>query len=170
MASYEDVVLDRHAAKEREILEGAREAHGGESVRPCACHVMPCELDAAARDAIDTADRVEHRGLARAVGTNNREHLARVHLEANATQRRHATEGKMDIGGAQDRTGRRGGGDRGHAYAASASLGADCSRRLRAARLSISPAMRLRCTCAVPPPMVNIRASRTMRSIGRSHE
>ena len=86
-------------------------------------------------------------------------------------QGRHAAEGNVDVDGAQDRTGRRGGGDRRHAYAASGfGWRADCSRRLRAARLSTSFPMRLRCTCAVPPPMVNIRASRTMRSIGRSHE
>ena len=30
VASHEDIVLNRHAAKEREILEGARDAHAGE--------------------------------------------------------------------------------------------------------------------------------------------
>lgn len=44
------------------------------------------------------------------------------------------------------------------------------SRRCENLRRKIPVATTLRCACVVPPPMANIRASRAMRSRGKSRE
>ena len=75
-----------------DVLESARNAQAGNAVRRRGAQVVFFEMQAAGGGRIDAADQVEHRGLARAVGADQREHFAAPHLEADAVHRQHAAE------------------------------------------------------------------------------
>jgi hypothetical protein len=55
--------------------------------------------DLAGGGGVDAADQVEHRGLAGAVGADQREHLAAPHVEAHVVDRQHAAEAHAEVFG-----------------------------------------------------------------------
>src|SRR5712691_7374811 len=87
-----DVVEDRHALEEGDVLEGARDAELRPLVRLEGRDVLPVEDDAPAGRRIDAADAVEDAGLARAVGADDGVEVVGVDLKAHAGQGRHAAE------------------------------------------------------------------------------
>jgi hypothetical protein len=94
VAAELDVVEHRHAAKQRDVLEAAPQAHAGALRRGNARDVLALEPDAAARGPVEARDGVEQRGLARAVGPDHGGDGARLHIKADASQCLHAAEGQ----------------------------------------------------------------------------
>ncbi len=75
-----------------DVLEGARDAQRRDRVRRLRDQVLAVEADAAGGRRVDAADQVEHRRLAGAVGADQREDLAALHVEADVVDRQHAAE------------------------------------------------------------------------------
>jgi hypothetical protein len=46
---------------------------------------------------VNAADQVEHRGFARAVGANQGEHFATLHVEADVVDRQHAAKAHAQV-------------------------------------------------------------------------
>ena len=65
-------------------------------VRPLAGDALAVEVDLAAAGAVDAADAVEHRGLAGAVGPDQREQLAAPRGERHVVEHLQAAERERD--------------------------------------------------------------------------
>ena len=87
-------VLEHGQAREDVgALEGARQAEPADRVRRPPGDVAAAEIDAAGvRDQVP-GDHVEQRGLARAVGADDRRDLAGLHTQAHSAQGLEAAEG-----------------------------------------------------------------------------
>ena len=103
------VVEDRQLAEELQVLEGARDAQRRDAVRLAGQQVMlaglVAEHHAALLRVVEAADAVQHRGLAGAVGADQRVHGVRLHLEADIVHGDNAAEGHAqalhrELGGA----------------------------------------------------------------------
>jgi hypothetical protein len=81
VSAEEQVVEDGHATEQRDVLEGSGDAELGDLARRQLGHVAALEDDAAGIGMIEAADHVEHRGLAGAVGPDDREDLALLSFE-----------------------------------------------------------------------------------------
>src|SRR5579863_8822054 len=71
-APGQNVVERGHAAKKREVLEGARDAALRRGIRPHAVSHLPFERDAAGLRVVEAVDDVEHGCLAGAVWADDR--------------------------------------------------------------------------------------------------
>src|SRR5215470_12512206 len=78
--------------KERRDLERPRQSELCAPVRRHARHVLTLEANASRRRPVDARDDVEQRGLAGAVGSNDRQALPRRDREAHAAQRGETAE------------------------------------------------------------------------------
>ena len=95
VAAELDVLEHREAAKQRDVLEGARQAHCGAAMHRCGGDVLAAEPHAACGRAIEARDGVEDAGLARAVGPDDGRDLARRSVKGNTAQRMDATEAQV---------------------------------------------------------------------------
>src|SRR5688500_13088630 len=102
VAARHDVVEHAHALEQREVLEGARDAHLGHLARVHVLEGAAAEVDLALLRAVDAVDAVEHRALAGAVGTDDGADLVLAHVEADVRQRLHAAEGEADVAHVED--------------------------------------------------------------------
>ena len=108
VAAELDVVQHRHAAKQRHVLEGARQAQGGATVGADAGEIAPLQQHAPALGPVEARQGVEQAGLARAVGADHRRDLTRHDVQRHPGQRLDATKAQVHALGAQQRL-RRGG-------------------------------------------------------------
>ena len=97
VAPEQQVVEHGAALEQLDVLEGARDAAVHHLVARQARDVLPLEHDAAGRRVEHPCDDVEHRGLAGAVGPDDREHLALLDVEADIADRLHAAEAQRDV-------------------------------------------------------------------------
>src|SRR6478736_4560941 len=86
-AAGHNIVECRHATKQRDILEGARNALTGGNVGPHLAALLALECDRAFLRMIETVDDVEHRCLAGAVGADDSAYLALANTEADIRDR-----------------------------------------------------------------------------------
>src|SRR4051812_27495700 len=97
VAADEQVVEDAHAAEERDVLEGARDAHPRPRRRPQPRHVLSGEDHAPALGPVDPADAVEQAGLARAVRADDGGDGAARNGKAHVLQRADAAEAQAEL-------------------------------------------------------------------------
>src|SRR5215207_3264004 len=97
MAADHHVLAGGHAAEDLEVLERAREPLRGEPFGGQARHVLAGERHASAAGAVEPRDDVEERGLAGAVGADDREHLPGHGGKAHAIDGDDAPEGDADV-------------------------------------------------------------------------
>jgi hypothetical protein len=101
VAADQQVLQHRGVLEQLDVLEGARNAQRrnlvrglfGELERPLRSEIG----DLAGGGRVDAADQVEHRGLAGAVGADQREHLAALHVEADLVDGQHAAEAHAEV-------------------------------------------------------------------------
>jgi hypothetical protein len=94
VAAHPQVLLDRHVREHRLVLQDVGDARFPElALRRLAGDVAPHlarpDADAAAEDAGEAEDRVQHGGLARAVGADQAQRLALADLEREIVQDLH---------------------------------------------------------------------------------
>ena len=94
VARHQEVLQHRHVSEQLAVLERARQPEPRHRVRPGAGDVAALEQDAAAARPVDAADAVEDAGLARAVGTDQRQQLAGADRERHIRQHAQAAEGQ----------------------------------------------------------------------------
>jgi hypothetical protein len=102
VAADQQVLQHGGVLEQLDVLEGARDAERGHRVRRLGGQITPVVGDAAAGGGIDAADQVEDRRLARAVGPDQREHLAAPDFEAHLVDREHAPEAHAQVLGRQE--------------------------------------------------------------------
>ena len=101
----QNVVEHAHAVKERQILEGARHAKGGDPVRCETRDVVPVEKDLSALRRIEAGNRVDQRGFPTAIRTDQTEDLAAADAHIDAVECNDAAEMPLDIAALQHRPG-----------------------------------------------------------------
>jgi hypothetical protein len=97
VATEEEVVDHVEVGEQAEVLERSADAQLRGVSRLLADQVRPVELDDALLRAVHGRQAVEDRCLARAVGADDGEELAGLHLEAHPGQRRHTSEAEGDL-------------------------------------------------------------------------
>ena len=103
MLGDHDVLEDRHMGEQSHVLERAGDASCGHLVGIQADDRLPLENDVAGRGRHHGADGVEQSGLAGAVGADDRDDLAGVHLHRQAVQGLEATELDLEVADLQQR-------------------------------------------------------------------
>src|SRR5215472_3664405 len=106
LAPGHDVIQDAHTLEQRNILERASDAQLGDLVGLELGAILSSEEDPAPRGAAEAADRVHHRCLAGAVGTDNREDFSVVNIEADPVDGLNSAEIDLQILNRQQRLGR----------------------------------------------------------------
>jgi hypothetical protein len=92
-----DVLEQRHGREQREVLERAGDAVVGDAVRLDAQQIGAVEVESAGGRLVDPADDIEHRRLARAVGSDQPANLTLVDRERQTVERDDATEAQGDV-------------------------------------------------------------------------
>jgi len=107
VASHLDVVDDRHAIKQRHVLERAADADARNGMTRLTQDRAALEQDVASVGHVEAGKAVEERGLAGAIGADETDNLARRHVEGDAVQRhdtaeadRHAAHAQQSVGAA----------------------------------------------------------------------
>src|SRR5262249_41369707 len=86
------VFEDGQRGKEREVLEGPRDAEPDDAMRRDSAQVVAVEGDASTRRLVDAADAIEQRRLAGTVGPDERADLTGVDRERQVDQGNDAAE------------------------------------------------------------------------------
>jgi hypothetical protein len=92
VTAEEQVLQHRRVLEQLDVLEGARDAPPGDLVGRHPRDVPLAEEQPSVARIVDPAHQVEDGGLAGAVGADDGEHLALIHLEAHAVERPDAPE------------------------------------------------------------------------------
>ena len=103
VAAEHEVVEHGQVGEQLDVLERARHAQAGDLVRLLADQVVAVEGHAAFLRLVDARQHVEDRGLAGAIGADDREELALADLEADAVDRGDAREPQHDVADVDDR-------------------------------------------------------------------
>ncbi len=103
VAPEQYVLLHAHAAEQRKILEGAANAQVGDAVTRQALERLTIEHDRAALEVVQPGQAVEQRRLSGAVGADQADDLARVHVEGNAVEGDDTAEAHADVQDGQKR-------------------------------------------------------------------
>src|SRR5262249_55692922 len=90
-----DVLQDRHACVEAEILERACNAQSNDLVGTQTIYALAGKSNAARRQVVEASDTVEERGLAGTVGTDQATNLVAVNRAAYPSKCTHAA--KLDV-------------------------------------------------------------------------
>jgi hypothetical protein len=106
VAADQQVLQHGGVLEQLDVLEGARDAQRRHLVRGALRELDAVEVDAAAGGRVDAADQVEDCGLAGAVGADQREDLAPLHVEADLVDGQHATEAHAQVARGEQRAGR----------------------------------------------------------------
>jgi hypothetical protein len=96
VAAQLDVVQHRHAAEQRNVLEAARQAQPGAFGRRHARDVATLEADLPGCGAVEAGNGVEQRGLARAIGADDRGDGPGLHAKAHTGKRLDPAERQRD--------------------------------------------------------------------------
>ena len=88
----EQVLQRRHGLEQAHVLEGAHHALSGHAVTAQAVDALAFQVDVAGRRRVETADAVEHRGLARPVGADDGKNLLGLQVQFNAVDGDQAAE------------------------------------------------------------------------------
>src|SRR6266581_4423564 len=91
-----EVVEHAHTLEESDVLEGAGDAEGGDVGRLEVRPVLAVENDPSLVRMVEATDRVEQRGLAGAVGTDDGQDLAVTDPQAHLVQRHERAEADAD--------------------------------------------------------------------------
>ena len=105
MTANHNVVEYTHMVEKCQVLEGATNTKLTASIWLQPDNALILKNDLAFLWLVAPRNAVEHGGLARTIGTNNRKDLARAHLEGNFAQGVHTTEREKDIIDLQQRVG-----------------------------------------------------------------
>ncbi|MHC2783736.1 hypothetical protein ACVMBZ_002950 [Bradyrhizobium liaoningense] len=97
MRADADVVHHRQVREQRHVLEGSADADLGDPVRRPRQDADAVHQDVAGRRLIQPRKAIEERGLAGAVGADQAEDLALVHVEGHAVERDDAAEHDADV-------------------------------------------------------------------------
>ena len=97
VGAHQNVLDDAHLGEEAQVLEGAGDAAGDDLLRRFAVDALIQEGDCTVGDLIDAGEHVEHGGLARAVGADQRDDLALIHMEADVVHGAQAAELDRDV-------------------------------------------------------------------------
>jgi hypothetical protein len=97
MSADADVVEHREIGKQCDVLEGAADADFGDPVRRPRQDAHPFHQDVARARLIESREAIEERGLAGAVGPDQTEDLALMHVERHAIQGDDAAEHDADV-------------------------------------------------------------------------
>ena len=92
-----DVLDDRHVGEEADVLEGPRDAAGGDLVRAQADQGLAVELDGTGVGAIDAGEGVEERRFPGTVGTDDGDDPPLLEGEGDVADRLQTTKGLGDI-------------------------------------------------------------------------
>jgi hypothetical protein len=87
MGAKLDVLLDCHSRKQRDVLEGARDAEGGARVGGAREQILPLEKRRSAVGRIEAGNHVEQACLAGAIRTDDCGHFVRGNREGNVRKR-----------------------------------------------------------------------------------
>ena len=101
MCADQDVVAHAHVAEQCDVLEGAADAKSGHAVAAQVLERAALEQDVAVGEAIEAADAVEQRCLARAVWPDQATDLGRSDIERHTAKCDHAAEAHRDLGNPQ---------------------------------------------------------------------
>lgn len=94
VAPGHDVVQHAHALEQREVLKGARYAHGGDLVRIHVREHAAAKPDGAELRRIDAVDHVQHGAFPGTVGPDDGADLVLAHVEGHFLQRLYAAKGE----------------------------------------------------------------------------
>ena len=97
MAAEQHVLEHGERAEQAEVLEGARDAHPRDRHWSTAAQALAVEADRSLLRPVDAVQAVEDRGLARTVGTYDREELAGPHVERDVRERRDAAKAQRHV-------------------------------------------------------------------------
>ena len=98
-------ILQRgHFGKQADVLERARQPRLQDLMRLAAVDADSAQAHFAAIDGVEAGQGIEQGGLARAVGSDEAENLARIDLQRHIGQRLQAAESLAYAGDAQQRT------------------------------------------------------------------
>ena len=97
VAAGHDVVDHAHALEQRQVLEGAPDAHLGHLAAVHVVKRLAPEGDGAFGRRVHPVDAVEHGALAGAVGADDGADLVLFDVEGDVGQRLHATEPEADV-------------------------------------------------------------------------
>ena len=97
MGADANVVDHRKVGKQRDVLEGAADADFGNLVRRALQDADAVHQDVAGARLVEPGEAVEERGLAGAVGPDQAEDLAVVHVKGHAVQCDDAAEHDADV-------------------------------------------------------------------------
>ena len=103
VAADQQVVQHRGVLEQLDVLEGAGDAASRRWCGGDAGDVLALENEAAAGRLVDAADEVEDRGLAGAVGADDGEDLALLHVEGDPVDRADAAEVDREVLGLEER-------------------------------------------------------------------
>jgi hypothetical protein len=99
----QNVLEDRHAPEEVDVLERARHAEPRHLVRAHLEEALAGELDVTRLRPVEAGHAVEERGLAGAVGADQPGDAAAVDVEGDGIERDDATEAPADFADGQQR-------------------------------------------------------------------
>jgi len=94
---HQQVFQHRHGLEQAHVLEGAHHAVVGHVVAAAPLDGAAVQRDGAAAGLVETADAVEHRGLAGAVGADDGKHFLRTHVEARVVHGQQAAEAHAQV-------------------------------------------------------------------------
>jgi hypothetical protein len=100
--AQQQVLEHRGVLEQLDVLEGARDAAPGDLVRGHAGDVLVAEDEPPVGGLVDARDEVEDGGLARAVGPDDREHLAHLDLEGHRVDGPDAAEAHPEVVGREE--------------------------------------------------------------------
>src|SRR5438270_11717857 len=103
VASDPDIVEQRKAAPDLEVLERTGHPEAGPGVGRCAGDVLAPQEDAPTRRLVEAAHAVDQRRLARTVGPDEGVDAAPLDAEVDVVQREEAAEGAVDGGELEER-------------------------------------------------------------------
>src|SRR5262249_47991515 len=98
-----EVLAHGQGRKELAPFGNVRDAAGDHVGRWAPVDALPLELDAATAQRQQAADRAQRRRLARAVGSNERDGLARADLERNVADRDEVAVARLDVTQSEER-------------------------------------------------------------------
>ena len=96
-ARQQQVIPHRHVREQAAAFRNQRYARSGAAMRGQPCQVSAVEQNAAAARCVRTGQRAHQRGLAGAVGTDQRQDLARLHRKADAAHGLQQTVADVEV-------------------------------------------------------------------------
>ena len=102
MAPDHDVFDDGHAEEDLQVLESPRQAPARQLFRRKRGHILAGQAHAALLRQVETGDHVEQRGLAGAVGSDDRKDDARRDRQVDVIDGVHAAEGDRQVFGGEN--------------------------------------------------------------------